>query len=608
MNKSNFIKRSKQLWKANASFLKYVSTHYWPLYLLQIVSIILSGFSAAIISKISQAFIDQIVSSGDFQKAMRIIIFWMFYTVMMNILQHFVNIYSGYAYAKAAVPVKKQMTQFLTNLNMSYHDISENKNVLVRAIQYSEVGGAQLLNYLFSLITNFVAMLSLLCVLTPFAWWIAVFLVFLTIYKTAFEVLVAKRQYAFRKEKTLLNRKVAYYGSILTNANHLLDINIYRAFDFFFGKFEKFQNESIYLNRRHNIEVNIISVLATLSVVIQHIVLYAYIGGELLADRVSVADFTMFFTAVNYFDLVLSNFRKSFSSYIPMTLEAQNYIEFLETPMEYKYLEGNDRKIRIDNIESIEFKNVYFKYPNKSEYVIKNMSFKIFLGDTVSLVGQNGAGKSTLIKLILGLYRATEGQILINSCLIENIDIWSYWQSCSTMFQQLNIYAMSAYENVTFDSTQSIYIDDILEDTGLMPVLAKEEDGMFTELSREFDPKGTNLSGGEKQKVAFARICYHDRQLLILDEPSSALDAQAENELFDFVERMKEEKQERIVIFVSHKLASSVSANKIFFIKNGQLINIGNHDYLMNHCNEYKELFMMQARKYFKRGNENNEN
>ena len=348
--------------------------------------------------------------------------------------------------------------------------------------------------------------------------------------------------------------------------------------------------------------------LATLSVVIQHVVLYAYIGNELLAGRVSVADFTMFFTAVNYFDLVLSNFRKSFSSYIPMTLEAQNYIEFVETPMEYKYLDVVDSKIRIDSIESIEFKNVYFKYPTKSEYVIKNMSFIITSGETVSLVGQNGAGKTTLIKLILGLYRATEGQILINSCLIEDIDIRSYWQLCSTMFQQLNVYAMSAYENVTFDSTQSIYIDDILEQTGLMPVLTKEEDGIYTELSREFDPKGTNLSGGEKQKVAFARICHYDRQLLILDEPSSALDAQAENELFDFVEQMKRKNRERIVLFVSHKLSSSVSANKILFIQNGQLINVGNHDYLLNNCKEYKELFMLQARKYLKRGNENNEN
>lgn len=115
---------------------------------------------------------------------------------------------------------------------MSYYDIPENKNILVRAIKYSETGGAQLFNYLFSLITNFVAILSLLYILTPFAWWVVLFLILLTIYKTAIEVLVAKKQYVFQKEKTLLNRKVSYFGSILSNANQILDINMMHLISF----------------------------------------------------------------------------------------------------------------------------------------------------------------------------------------------------------------------------------------------------------------------------------------------------------------------------------------------------------------------------------------
>ena len=605
MKNGNFFKRSKYLWKANTPFLKYVSIHYWPIYILQIASILLSGFSAALVSKTSQAFIDQITVFGNLKKAMQCIVFWMIYTVIMHILQHLANIYSNYAYAKAAVLVKKRMSQFLTNLNMSYYDIPENKNILVRAIKYSETGGAQLFNYLFSLITNFVAILSLLYILTPFAWWVVLFLILLTIYKTAIEVLVAKKQYVFQKEKTLLNRKVSYFGSILSNANQILDINIYDAFDFLFGKFKKHQDESIYLNRKHSIEINFLNVLAVLSIVIQHIVLYAYIGNELFRGKVSVADFTMFFTAVNYFNAVLSNFRKAFSSYVPMKLEAQNYIEFLETPATYKYfIDGTAKRVQINHIESIEFKNVYFKYPQKTEYVISDMSFSIDPGESISLVGQNGAGKTTLIKLMLGLYHATEGQILINSHPMDTIDLKSYWRSCSIMFQQFNIYAMSAYENITFNDDHSILIDDILDQSGLSSVLAKEEKGVFTELSRDFDSKGTNLSGGEKQKVAFARICYYNRQFLILDEPSSALDAKAEGELFTFVEQLRERDKSRIVLFVSHKLSSSVCANKILFIAKGALVNMGTHEYLMENCNEYKELFMMQAEKYIKRSDE----
>lgn len=598
MKINNFIHKSKQLWEANHFFVRHVSIHYWPLYLLQFSSIIISGFSASIVSKISQSFIDQIIIFSNFQKAMQLIFFWMAYTVIMHLLQHFTSVYSNYAYAKTHIFIKEKIAVFLSSLNMSFYDVPENKNVLARAIKYSETGGPQLLNYFFSLTTNVVAILSLLYVLTPFSWWIIIFLVVLTVYKATIETIVAKKNYSFQKEKTLLNRKVSYFSSILLNANYILDINIYNAFDFFFGKFKSLQDESIHLNTNHSIKVNLFSVLATLSIVVQHVILYAYIGNELLCGRVTVADFTLFFTAVNYFNAVLSNFRKSFSSYVPMTLEAQNYIEFLKTSNLYKYTNESREKIWIEHINSIEFKNVYFKYTEKSEYVIKNISFCIAPGEMVSLVGQNGAGKTTLIKLILGLYRATEGQILINSHPIEDINIKSYWNSCSILFQQFNIYSMSAYENITFDSTNSICLDYILDQCGLSDFFSKKERGLKTELSRDFDSTGTNLSGGEKQKVAFARTYHYDRQFLILDEPSSALDAKSENELFDFAERVQSKDNNRITLFVSHKLSSSLRAGKIIVISNGNLVEIGNHEYLMNNCNEYKTMFTLQAEKY----------
>lgn len=599
MKVCNFIKESKYLWKANAPFLKYISKHHWLIYILQTITILISGFSAAIVSKTSQIFIEQITIGKDFKKAMECIVFWMVYTVIVNILQHIVNIYTTYACAKGAVFVKESTLQFLTNLNMSYYDNPENKNVLVRAIKYAETGGTQLLNYLFSIVVNLVSIISLLYILTPFAWWVVLFLIILTIYKGAIEVIIAKKQHIFQKEKTLLNRKVTYFGSVLSNTNQILDINIYNAFNFFFNKYHTVQDESILLNKNHGIKIGFLNVVSLLSVVIQHTVLYAYIGLELLNGMVSVAEFTMFFTAVNYFNVILSHFRKALSSYVPMMLEAQNYIEFLETPDSYKYITSNtDAQIKIDCIESIEFKNVGFKYPLKKDYAINNLSFLIKSGESISLVGQNGAGKTTIIKLILGLYRATEGQILINSYPISKVDIRSYWRSCSTMFQQFNIYAISAHENITFGDTQSDLIDDFFRPNGLLAFLSKEAKGKDTELSRDFDSSGTNLSAGEKQKVAFARICYHDRQVLILDEPSSALDAKSENNLFDFVSQMREKNANRIVLFVSHKLSSSVLADKILFVEKGKLVAEGSHDYLMVHCEKYREIYKLQADKY----------
>lgn len=590
------------LLRANKQFLTYICEHNWILFLLQTLSIFLSGFSAALASKTSKAFIDSIVLENSLALAMRHIVFWMSYIFVMNIIQHFSTTYCNYSYSKAQIPVKDNLSKKIANLRLSFYDNPDNNNMLSRAIKYSETGGPQLLNYFFFLLTNIVAIASILYILTPFSLWIVFFLIALTIYKTMIEVIVSKSNYQFQKEKTLLNRKNSYFGGLFSNANAILDMNIYNAFNFFFSKYKKVQNEKIDLDKKHSLKINLFNILALFSVVVQNVVLYFYIGYKLINQQISVADFTMFFTAVNYFNSILSNFRKSFSQFVPMALEAQNYTDFMNTPYQELYVidqhNYKEEKIKIKSIETIEFRNVSFKYPLKDNYVLKDISFVIYSGEIISLVGINGVGKTTLIKLLLGLYSPTSGSILINNISIANIDILSYWQCCGTIFQQFNTYSISAYENITFKDYFENDIDEILLQTDLKNLFEKQENKIHTELSRSFDPKGVSLSGGEKQKVAIARLCYYDRDLLILDEPSSALDARAENDLFNFIDKASQHNRDKIILFVSHRLSSSVMANKIIFIKNGSVTLIGDHLYMMDNCTEYKDLFLMQAEKY----------
>ena len=157
---------------------------------------------------------------------------------------------------------------------------------------------------------------------------------------------------------------------------------------------------------------------------------------------------------------------------------------------------------------------------------------------------------------------------------------------------------MSAYENITFTESLDENINEILIETDLMELFGRCENGIYTELSRSFDPKGINLSGGEKQKVALARLGYYNRKFLILDEPSSALDAKAENDLFRIINNIHQNDHTKIILFVSHRLSSSVQADKIILIKNGFVSHTGNHPYMIENCAEYKELFLMQARNY----------
>lgn len=588
--------------QSNRIFASIIFKKYWPLFIMQTLTILLAGLSAAIVSKTSKLFLESIIVNKSLSKAISFIIFWMLYMFVMNVMQHFATTYTNYAFAKAQISVKANIFKKISDLKLSYFDVPKNRDILTRAIQYADNGGPQLFNYLFSLLTNIVAIVSILYVLTPFAWWITLFLVALTIYKTAIEIYVSRKNFRFQKEKTLLGRKISYFGGLFSSPNAILDINIFNAFQYFFTKYKSEQNKIINLNRKHGVKVNLCNLLALLSVIAQNVILYFYIGSGLVKGVFTVADFTMFFTAVNSFNTILTNFRKSISQYVPMALEAQNYMEFLKAPAEERYqLETPlpvQKRIEIQSIETIEFRDVSFRYPLKNNYILNKVSFTVQKGQIISVVGLNGAGKTTLIKLLLGLYTPTEGEILINNIPITSINILSYWQCCGTLFQNFNIYSLPAYENITFEDSYQYDIDGILQKTGLKQLFEQQELGIHTELSRSFDPHGIMLSGGEKQKVAFARLCFHQRHLLVLDEPSSALDARSEDDLFRLINQLHADSPEGIVIFVSHRLSSSTQANKILFVQNGTVLYSGDHSYMMENSPEYRDLFLMQAGKY----------
>ena len=215
----------------------------------------------------------------------------------------------------------------------------------------------------------------------------------------------------------------------------------------------------------------------------------------------------------------------------------------------------------------------------------------------MSLVGTNGAGKTTIIKLILGFYLPTEGDIYINSISIKEIDIQSLWKLSGTIFQQHSIFALSAYDNIAFGD-QNNNISTLMEQVGLKDRFDSESNGIYTELTRAFDSQGTLLSGGDSQKIALARLLYKKANLIILDEPSSSLDANAEDDLFRIIDSVHSKNRKAIILFVSHRLSSSTIATRILFLKDGKLEAVGPHEELMQICNDYKQMFQKQASRY----------
>jgi ATP-binding cassette subfamily B protein len=275
------------------------------------------------------------------------------------------------------------------------------------------------------------------------------------------------------------------------------------------------------------------------------------------------------------------------------------YIEKFRAFMEYE-TKVKSGKRKADEIKSIEFKNVSFSYPSSETESLKNIDLTINKGEKIAIVGYNGAGKTTLIKLLLRLYDPTEGEVKLNGENLCESETESYREKTGAVFQDYQIFAASIAENVAADIYNHENKEKVLKALHLGTFdgkLESLEKGIDTRLTREFSDEGVNLSGGEAQKIAIARVFYRDCELIVMDEPSSALDPMAEYELNQTIMNYA---QDKTVIFISHRLSTTRMADRIYMLADGSIIEQGTHEELMSACGKYSEMFNLQAEKYRK--------
>ena len=247
---------------------------------------------------------------------------------------------------------------------------------------------------------------------------------------------------------------------------------------------------------------------------------------------------------------------------------------------------------------SLELKNVSFRYNDTDGDVIHNISFRLKPKEKIAIVGYNGAGKTTLIKLIMRLYDTTEGAIYMDGTDITKYDVEKYRHNIGVVFQDFNIYGATVKENVVMGIPENSTDDKIysaLIHSGFDERLKHMKHGIDTGLTKEFDDDGTNLSGGEAQKIAISRAFFKNAGLIILDEPSSALDPIAE---YKFNRYMAKAAENCTVIFISHRLSTTRTADRIIMLENGRICEEGTHDELLNKGGKYAEMWHAQADKY----------
>lgn len=289
-----------------------------------------------------------------------------------------------------------------------------------------------------------------------------------------------------------------------------------------------------------------------------------------------------------------------FSNFGKMAEHKKNVDTMLDLFEMQPLIISGDRKIEPEEFESIEYKNVSFAYPGQQDrLVIKNLSLKISKGQNLAIVGLNGAGKTTFLKLLIRVYDPTQGEILLNGINLKEYNLKSWKRCLGILFQEYSIYQEeSIIENIMLGDTRKHDLmfaktaaKDSTADTFIQQLPEKYEQRVGTEFTG-----GVELSKGQKQKLALARVLYRDAPLVILDEPTAAIDALSEDAIF---KNLREKYQERTRIIISHKFSNVRTADKIILIEHGQIIEEGGHDDLMKLKNgRYKELFELQAEGY----------
>ena len=489
-------------------------------------------------------------------------------------------------------------------VNMDYEILFEPEMIQMKELAFKTIREGRAIRYLdiiFSCISYVISLASIIYLLSSFSWW--VYLVMLGLSSIKIYTVIADKKHNFNISVDMapINAETSYYMNMLADESYANDMRMFSISRWVISKYERC------IAKAHKMLEGLLSGIFKNTVVrnvlsgIETVFLYTFVASQMFFNNMTFADFTMATSALRTFSDSITNITGSLIDLGENSAYVKIYREFMKKKNTIA-VPGRGRNIKElpDTRYIFELADVGFKYPGSERKTLEGLNLQAEKGKFYVIVGKNGVGKTTLVRLLCRLYDPSSGIIRYMNNDLRDLEYKSYRDNIGVVFQDYKYYCLSIAENVAmneYDGSEEVIkkISDALNAAGLSEKINSLPKGINTHLGKIFDKDGILLSGGELQKLALARVLFKNSSVVILDEPSSALDALAEDEL---IRTFNTALKGKTVFYISHRLSVAKYADKVIFMEDSGIKGFDTHETLLESIKSYRVLYESQAKHY----------
>lgn len=590
----------KLVWEAKPSllFMMFFMTVFNGL-----MPVVGSLISANLITKLAVAIVAfaQNGEAVDFSFIFLPLILQFGYLFVNSLVNHINNIITNISSEVVTNHIKVKIMKKAKDIDLASFDMPDFYERLENANREAGVRPINVLNATFRIMSTLISIISYIIVLCAVAWWAAIIMILLSAPSAIITFRFRHKNFLYMRRRSKDRRQLNYYSDLMVNKDLAKEVRLFGLSDTFIERYN-----GVFRNYFKGIKKLITqegcwSIGISLITTVVNCLLFLFVANQCRIGGIGeIGNYQLYTGALNSISSGVATLISTIATIYEGTLFIDNMILFMnEKKTIVPLLPEKCPEVKRHTGHTIRFDHVSFIYPGTTRKVLDDINLTLEPGDTAVLVGLNGAGKTTLIKLLTRLYDPTEGTIYFDGRDIREYDPDELYKIFGIIFQDFGKYAVDVSENIHFGQIERTMKEDEIQyaatQSSANVFIETLPKGYQTPLMRIFEQDGIELSIGQWQKLSIARAFYSDSDILILDEPTASLDPMAEQEIFNQFDRLSEDKT---TVFVSHRLSSATTANKIIVMEYGKIIEMGDHHTLMEKHGRYYELFSTQAKRY----------